>query len=112
MEFLIINSLFVVYILLSTYQAVAYKNNMTPDAFHHFLSHIYIATSLFIGLNMLFIYSICVPLVLAVLYLLQHIGKENKRLLMTNHWGKERRHSHWEGERRCSPKCILPLEES
>lgn len=91
MELLITNIVLMSYFIVSIYQGIRYRDQMTDDAFHHFISHIYLAGFLFVGINMLFFYSTAVPLMLSIFYILQHIVKENKRLLKTNSWRKDRR---------------------
>lgn len=86
MEIVLINSLGILYLVVSIYQAYKYKNSMSESAYHHFLSHIFIVASAVVSSN-LYVYECYItPIIFTILYIMQHVYKENNRLLQTNRW--------------------------
>lgn len=86
MELLMLNIISFGYTVVSLYQIFKYKDKMAIGAVHHLLTHLYIAL-LATGAVNLYAYNGCVSgLLFVALYILQHISKENLRLIRTNRW--------------------------
>lgn len=77
-----------VYIIIALYQLYMYNDNMCGGALHHFYSHIFLVVFVAVGINSFILKGYETPLVLAILYVLQHVGKENMRLVKTSRWNR------------------------
>lgn len=87
MELLIvINTFSIIYIILTIKYAYKKKDIMTDGAIHHLTSHMLILVFLIIAINLYVYKGFISPLVFVLLHLLQHVTKENIRLMRTNRW--------------------------
>lgn len=86
MELLVINIVSTFYIVVSVYQRWKHKNTMSSGAYHHMLSHLYITCFSVLAVNIYMLTGIAAPIVFAFLYIIQHVSKENSRLIKTNKW--------------------------
>ena len=84
--FIIMNVVMVSYVIYAVYQAWMYGHNMTDGAYHHFLSHLYIVLFFLISLNVFIFKGWIVPFLLTLAYTIQHLTKENLRLIKTGKW--------------------------
>ena len=90
MEFLelliIVNLGSVLFIAITLYQSYKYRDGMTPSAHHHLISHGYLVLFFGLAINVFYFEGYITPLVFVFLYTLQHVGKENRRLVLTDRW--------------------------
>lgn len=87
MEVLItINVLAFVYVFVIMKVGYNRRDKMTNGAYHHLISHTLILVFLIIGIDLYIIEGYIYPLIFTLLHLVQHVTKENIRLLKTNRW--------------------------
>lgn len=87
MELLAIaNSFFIFYFIVTAYQAYMHKHKMTDSAIHHLISHTFIVLFLMISLNLYIYKDYVLPFFVSLAHALQHVMKENRRLIETNKW--------------------------
>lgn len=86
MEIMIINISMYFYFVVSAYQIYTYKKTIAEGAIHHLVSHLYIVLFFFISVNLFFLKGYVIPVLLSLLYMLQHLTKENMRLVKTSRW--------------------------
>ncbi len=58
---------------------------------HHLISHTLLMVSLVLSLNVMLRFDIEFPFILTVLYLIQHLVKEDVRLVNTGDWKKQQK---------------------
>ena len=86
MELLILNTLMVVYLISSMYKLIKFRSVLSDESIHHLLSHTFIVMFFLVSVNV-YSYSKCtIPLTVSFAYLLQHLVKENVRLVRTGKW--------------------------
>ena len=86
MELLIINIASFIFVAVSIYQIFKFRNTMTGGALHHFYTHSLIIISIAVSVNLYFYNGNTIPILLVVLYCMQHVMKENRRLTKTSRW--------------------------
>lgn len=87
MEVLItVNIITVIYVFVTMKVAFNRKEKMTDGAYHHLISHMLLVTFMIISIDLYVIKGYTLPFVFMLVYLLQHVTKENLRLLDTNRW--------------------------
>ncbi len=88
MEMMLVNASCTLYIFITCMGIYTYRLSLTDDAIHHLLSHIYIVIFFMISINLYIDKGWTIPLVFSLLHALQHITKENFRLITQNDWVK------------------------
>ena len=89
MEIIIVNSAFIGYFILVANCLFFNKHKVTDNSMHHILSHSYIVGFFMISTNLYIYKDLKTPFVISFLYLLQHLIKENIRLIKTNKWSED-----------------------
>lgn len=89
MELIILNIVFAGYLLITIPYTFIHKSKMTAEAYHHLWSHTYIVIFLAISINVYVYKGFTVPLIFTLLHVIQHVSKENIRLMSTNRWSKD-----------------------
>lgn len=83
---------FAFYFMVSGYQWYMYRNVMSNESLHHFWSHNSIVIMFTISINFWIHEGSWIALVFVIasfIYLLQHIMKENYRLIHYSRWTKD-----------------------
>lgn len=92
MEMTILNTAFIIYFIVSGYQWFKYRKIMSEGSLHHFWSHNAIVFLFTISINFWILEGSWVSLVFVIAsftHLLQHVMKENYRLIHDGKWAKD-----------------------
>jgi len=96
MELIVLNIVFVLYLIVTIYYSFLNKHKMTSESYHHVWSHTYIVFFLAMSINLYMFKGWVIPLVFALLHMVQHVTKENVRLMSSNRWTKDVHDEHSE----------------
>lgn len=86
LELIIINVATGAFILQSFYLIYRYKSTMASGAYHHLLSHLWIVIYGAISINLYACCDYIYPMIFVALHIIQHVVKENLRLVSTGRW--------------------------
>ena len=79
----------ILFLLSTLYQIVVYKHKMSDTAYHHLISHGYLVLFFSISINVFYFYGYVTPMAFTFAYVVQHVFKENLRLIHTNKWTED-----------------------
>lgn len=87
MEILItVNIIAALYVFITMKVGLNRKEKMTDGAYHHLISHMLLVAFIIIAIDLYVVRGYTLPFILMLVYLAQHVTKENLRLLDTNRW--------------------------
>ena len=86
---IIVNIVLIGFIAHTAYLCVVYGRAMGESSRHHLISHGSIVFFFFIALNIFVIKGWIVPLIFVLGHIIQHVIKENLRLVKTGTWTPE-----------------------
>ena len=90
MEFItyliIVNVGVFLFLALTVYQSRKHKKTMADGAYHHLISHGWLVFFFAVAVNVFYFKGYVSPLLFVFMYTVQHVMKENFRLVETNKW--------------------------